>query len=64
MITGADLGCDAVIYRHFAALTERFLAPLNRYFGTLWAGNEAVAARCVALCPCAPVLSKPSLERH
>ncbi|TNY18020.1 hypothetical protein DMC30DRAFT_419235, partial [Rhodotorula diobovata] len=48
---GDYLGCDAVIYRHFAALTERFLAPLNRYFGTLWAGNEAVAARAPLVSP-------------
>ncbi|GAA5847179.1 hypothetical protein JCM9279_006124 [Rhodotorula babjevae] len=48
---GEYLACDAVIYRHFAALTERFLAPLNRYFGTLWAGNEAVAARAPLVSP-------------
>ncbi|GAA5895919.1 hypothetical protein JCM8208_005124 [Rhodotorula glutinis] len=48
---GDYLACDAVIYRHFAALTERFLAPLNRYFGTLWAGNEAVAARAPLVSP-------------
>ncbi|BGP42757.1 hypothetical protein JCM10449v2_006769 [Rhodotorula kratochvilovae] len=48
---GDYLACDAAIYRHFAALTERFVAPLNRYFGTLWAGNEAVAARAPLLSP-------------
>ncbi|KPV73812.1 uncharacterized protein RHOBADRAFT_45103 [Rhodotorula graminis WP1] len=48
---GDYLACDAVIYRHFAALTERFLAPLSRYFGTLWAGNEAVAARAPLVSP-------------
>lgn len=45
-----DAACDAVIYRYFASLTEQFLAPLNRYFGTLWVGNEAVAQRCVVGC--------------
>ncbi|GAA6003056.1 uncharacterized protein JCM10292_000315 [Rhodotorula paludigena] len=48
---GDYLACDAAIYRHFAALTERFLAPLNRYFGTLWAGNEAVATAAPLLSP-------------
>ncbi|GAA6050976.1 hypothetical protein JCM3770_005351 [Rhodotorula araucariae] len=48
---GDYLACDAAIYRHFATLTERFIAPLNRYFGTLWAGNEAVAARAPLLSP-------------
>ncbi|GAA6023546.1 hypothetical protein JCM10207_005712 [Rhodosporidiobolus poonsookiae] len=36
---GDYLACDAHLYRHLASLTERFLAPLNRYFGTLWAGS-------------------------
>ncbi|GAA5821580.1 hypothetical protein JCM11251_000919 [Rhodosporidiobolus azoricus] len=31
--------CDLLLYQHFSSLTERFLAPLNRYFGTLWAGS-------------------------
>lgn len=30
-----DVGCDQLLFQHFAALTERFLAPLNRYFTTL-----------------------------
>lgn len=40
-----DAGCDSAIYRYFASLTEQFLAPLNRYFGTLWVGNEIVARK-------------------
>ncbi|GAA5865062.1 hypothetical protein JCM8547_007700 [Rhodosporidiobolus lusitaniae] len=36
---GEYLACDLLLYQHFASLTERFLAPLNRYFGTLWAGS-------------------------
>ncbi|BGP19314.1 hypothetical protein JCM10213v2_007403 [Rhodosporidiobolus nylandii] len=35
--------CDLLLYQHFASLTERFLAPLNRYFGTLWAGSGGLA---------------------
>ncbi|GAA5954973.1 hypothetical protein JCM21900_005952 [Sporobolomyces salmonicolor] len=36
-VRGDYLGCDAAIYQHFSGLTERFLGPLNRYFGTAWA---------------------------
>lgn len=43
--------CDSAIYRYFASLTEQFLAPLNRYFGTLWAGNEVVARTTPLLSP-------------
>lgn len=32
---GDYIGSDAILFRHLTTLTERFLAPLNRYFGTL-----------------------------
>ncbi|BGO94502.1 hypothetical protein NBRC10512_000305 [Rhodotorula toruloides] len=48
---GDYAACDAVIYRYFASLTEQFLAPLNRYFGTLWVGNEAFAQSAPLLSP-------------
>ncbi|BGP34668.1 hypothetical protein JCM10296v2_006490 [Rhodotorula toruloides] len=48
---GDHAACDAVIYRYFASLTEQFLAPLNRYFGTLWLGNEAFAQSAPLLSP-------------
>ncbi|GAA6027016.1 hypothetical protein JCM8202_004625, partial [Rhodotorula sphaerocarpa] len=50
-LAGDYAGCDAAIYRYFASLTEQFLAPLNRYFGTLWAGNELVARNTPLLSP-------------
>ncbi|GAA5974307.1 hypothetical protein JCM11641_006725 [Rhodosporidiobolus odoratus] len=40
---GDYAACDLLLYQHFASLTERFLAPLNRYFGTLWAGSGGLA---------------------
>ncbi|GAA5883187.1 hypothetical protein JCM1840_005037, partial [Sporobolomyces johnsonii] len=42
---GDYLGCDAAIYQHFSSLTERFLGPLNRYFGTAWAAAAAANER-------------------
>ncbi|GAA5989022.1 hypothetical protein JCM10908_006273 [Rhodotorula pacifica] len=48
---GEYSACDAAIYRYFASLTEQFLAPLNRYFGTLWAGNEVVARTTPLMSP-------------
>ncbi|KAM0753112.1 DUF1630-domain-containing protein [Meredithblackwellia eburnea MCA 4105] len=33
--SGDYITCDAFILRHLTTLTEQFLAPLNRYFGTL-----------------------------
>ncbi|TKA50564.1 hypothetical protein B0A53_06055 [Rhodotorula sp. CCFEE 5036] len=48
---GDYTACDSAIYRYFASLTEQFLAPLNRYFGTLWAGNEVVARTTPLLSP-------------
>ncbi|KAM0791909.1 hypothetical protein ACM66B_004163 [Microbotryomycetes sp. NB124-2] len=41
--SGDYLGCDAVIFQHLAHLTELFLAPLNRYFGTLSKGDGGAA---------------------
>lgn len=35
LMRGKDLKCDALIFQHLVSLTERFLSPLNRYFGTL-----------------------------
>ncbi|GAA5888984.1 hypothetical protein JCM6882_009707 [Rhodosporidiobolus microsporus] len=40
---GDYLTCDLLLYQHFASLSERFLAPLNRYFATLWAGSGGLA---------------------
>lgn len=34
-----DVGCDRILLQHIATLTERFLSPLNRYFGTLSTPN-------------------------
>ncbi|KAK4046731.1 hypothetical protein OIV83_005836 [Microbotryomycetes sp. JL201] len=42
--SGDYLGCDAVIFQHLAHLTELFLAPLNRYFGTLSKGDNSLVA--------------------
>ncbi|GAA5872037.1 hypothetical protein JCM3774_006588 [Rhodotorula dairenensis] len=50
-LSGNYSACDSAIYRYFASLTEHFLAPLNRYFGTLWAGNEVVARTTPLLSP-------------
>ncbi|POY76233.1 hypothetical protein BMF94_0428 [Rhodotorula taiwanensis] len=50
-LAGDYAGCDSAIYRYFASLTEQFLAPLNRYFGTLWVGNEIVARNTPLLSP-------------
>ncbi|GAA6032960.1 hypothetical protein JCM8097_000067 [Rhodosporidiobolus ruineniae] len=50
---GDYLACDLLLYQHLTSLSERFLAPLNRYFGTLWAGSGGLplASPSTALSP-------------
>ncbi|KAK4049215.1 hypothetical protein OIO90_005504 [Microbotryomycetes sp. JL221] len=42
--SGDYLGCDAIIFQHLAHLTELFLAPLNRFFGTLSTGDKSLSS--------------------
>ncbi|KDE04606.1 hypothetical protein MVLG_04986 [Microbotryum lychnidis-dioicae p1A1 Lamole] len=46
---GDYVTCDALIFKHLAALTESFIAPLNRYFAS--AGGPSAASQGSALRP-------------
>ncbi|KAK4699375.1 hypothetical protein P7C70_g6887, partial [Phenoliferia sp. Uapishka_3] len=65
---GDYLECDALLFKHLATLTEQFLTPLNRYFGTLPSNSTYVtvlptrARLPLTLCPLSS-LSNPPLSR-
>ena len=40
----SDAGTDAILLRCMSSLTERFLVPLNRYFGTLLLADQYVGS--------------------
>lgn len=44
---GTDMACDGLLFKHLATLTEQFLAPLNRYFGTL--PSNSTYALCLSV---------------
>ncbi|KAI5478196.1 hypothetical protein MNV49_005363 [Pseudohyphozyma bogoriensis] len=60
---GDYMGCDAVIFRHLSTLTEQFLAPLNRYFGTLAGGDTSLGTPRTST-PFSPSAFLATLKSH